>query len=86
MVKMVKYNQLLDLSRSDFFHPATCTQSDGSASLLIPLMAATGGVPRGGVPDVGCSGNYSLGNGSSIRFGNTDGSPHYIVSDLNQLW
>eukprot|EP00903_Cladosiphon_okamuranus_P013619 g12683.t2 len=46
----------------------------------------TGGVPRGGIPDVACSGNYGLGNGSSIWFGNTDGSPHFVVSDLNQLW
>eukprot|EP00752_Nemacystus_decipiens_P001505 g1477.t1 len=45
----------------------------------------TGGIPRGGIPDVSCSGNVSLGNGSSIWFGNTDNAPHYIVSDLNQL-
>lgn len=40
-----------------------------------------GGIPRGGIPDVGCSGNVSMGP-DSIWFGNTDSAPHYIVSDL----
>lgn len=48
------------------------------------FVTLAGGVPRGGIPDVGCSGNVSMGP-DSIWFGNTDSSPHYIVSDLVKL-
>lgn len=45
----------------------------------------TGGIPRGGIPDVSCSGNFSLGNDSSVWFENTDRFPSHIVSDLIEL-
>eukprot|EP00903_Cladosiphon_okamuranus_P012461 g11670.t1 len=47
-------------------------------------MKWTGGVPRGGIPDVGCSGNINMGP-DSIWFGNTDSVPHSIEYDLVKL-
>jgi len=55
-----------------------------SIHLILWLIIFAGGVPRGGIPDVGCSGNVSMG-ADSIWFGNTDSSPHFIVTDLVKL-
>eukprot|EP00752_Nemacystus_decipiens_P008589 g7669.t1 len=44
----------------------------------------TGGIPRGGIPDVGCSGNISMGP-DSIWFNNTDCVTYHIEYDLVKL-